>query len=68
MFASDETMLASFGTSKLWPVYMMFGNESKYRRGKSSLKLFEEIAYFQSVSGTFAQFSRIVILRRLQAP
>ncbi|TEB29042.1 hypothetical protein FA13DRAFT_1597683, partial [Coprinellus micaceus] len=47
MFASDETMLASFGTSKLWPIYMMFGNESKARRGKSSLKLFEEVAYLQ---------------------
>lgn len=42
-------MLAQFGTSKLWPVYMMFGNDSKYRRGKSSMKLFEEVAYFQSV-------------------
>ncbi|KAJ3524296.1 hypothetical protein NMY22_g11058 [Coprinellus aureogranulatus] len=53
MFASDETMLASFGTSKLWPVYMMFGNESKYRRGKPSLKLFEEVAYFQSMPDEF---------------
>jgi hypothetical protein len=50
MFASDETVLASFGTSKVWPAYLMFGNESKARRGKSSLKLFEEVAYFQSAS------------------
>lgn len=42
-------MLTSFGNVKLWPVYMCFGNETKYRRGKVSLKLFEEIAYFQSV-------------------
>ena len=44
-------MLASFGANKLWPIYMMFGNESKHRRGKSSLKLFEEVAYFQTVGG-----------------
>jgi hypothetical protein len=57
MFASDETMLASFGASNLWPLYMMFGNESKHRCGKSSLKLFEEVAYFQSVSRTGFQWS-----------
>lgn len=49
MFASDETHLTSFGDEQLWPVYMYFGNESKYRRSKSSLKLFEEVAYFQKV-------------------
>ncbi|KAJ3547908.1 hypothetical protein NMY22_g1480 [Coprinellus aureogranulatus] len=48
MFASDETMLTSFGHVKLWPVYMSFGNETKYRRGRVSLKLFEEVAYFQT--------------------
>lgn len=34
----------------------MFGNETKHRRGKVSLKLFEEVAYFQSVRGTPAYF------------
>ncbi|TEB18673.1 hypothetical protein FA13DRAFT_1719668 [Coprinellus micaceus] len=52
MFASDETHLTSFGDAQLWPAYMLFGNESKDRRGKSSLKLFEEIAYFQKNSFT----------------
>jgi hypothetical protein len=50
MFATDATMLASFGTAKIWPAYLMYGNESKYRRGKAPLGLFEEFAYFQSVS------------------
>lgn len=49
MFASDDTMLASFGNAKLWPGYLHFGNESKYRRGRSSLKLLEEVAYFEFV-------------------
>ncbi|KAJ3512823.1 hypothetical protein NMY22_g15219 [Coprinellus aureogranulatus] len=53
MFSSDETMLTSFGNAKLWPVYMLFGNETKYRRGKVSLRLFEEVAYFQSLPDAF---------------
>lgn len=31
MFWSDATQLTSFGNAKLWPTYMCFGNESKYR-------------------------------------
>ena len=50
MFWSDETLLTSFGKMKLWPVYMFFGNESKYRRCKPSLNLCNHIAYFESVS------------------
>ncbi|KAJ3537968.1 hypothetical protein NMY22_g5372 [Coprinellus aureogranulatus] len=53
MFSSDATVLTSFGASKLWPVYMLYGNESKYRRSKPSLKLFEEIAYFQFLPDGF---------------
>ena len=30
MFWSDATHLATFGTAKLWPIYMLFGNLSKY--------------------------------------
>lgn len=49
MFASDATQLTSFGDAKLWPMYMAFGNESKYRRGQSSAHAFEHVAYFESV-------------------
>jgi hypothetical protein len=49
MFASDATMLASFGDAKLWPLYMFFANDSKYRRSKTSLQLGEEVAYFEKV-------------------
>ncbi|KAJ3512913.1 hypothetical protein NMY22_g15195 [Coprinellus aureogranulatus] len=56
MFASDQTMLASFGDAKLWPVYMLYGNESKYRRSKVSLGLFEEIAYFKTLPDQFADW------------
>ncbi|KAG2737156.1 hypothetical protein P692DRAFT_20670015, partial [Suillus brevipes Sb2] len=36
MLWSDATQLTSFGNAKLWPTYMYFGNESKYRRCKPS--------------------------------
>jgi hypothetical protein len=49
MFWSDSTHLASFGNSKLWPCYMFFGNESKYRRCKPSCRLCNHVAYFNHV-------------------
>jgi hypothetical protein len=51
MFWSDATHLTTFGNTKLWPVYMYFGNESKYRRCKPSCKLSNHVAYFQKVRG-----------------
>ena len=36
MFWSDSTRLAQFGHASLWPVYMYFGNQSKYTRAKPS--------------------------------
>ena len=53
MFWSDATQLTSFGTAKLWPAYLCFGNESKYRRCKPSCHLSNHVAYFQSVSHSF---------------
>jgi hypothetical protein len=49
MFWSDATHLTSFGNTKLWPVYVYFGNESKYRRGKPSANSCNHVAYFEKV-------------------
>lgn len=49
MFWSDSTHLTSFGSAKLWPLYMGFGNESKYRRCRPSLSLLNHMAYFEKV-------------------
>lgn len=71
MFASDETHLTSFGDAQIWPVYMHFGNESKYRRGKASLKLFEEVAYFQKVRLYLVvciPFLKSITIRSCQTP
>jgi hypothetical protein len=50
MFWSDVTHLTAFSNTKLWPLYLFFGNESKYRRAKPSYQLCEHIAYFEQVS------------------
>jgi hypothetical protein len=49
MFWSDATHLTNFGNAKLWPLYMLFGNESKYRRCKPSCNACEHVAYFETV-------------------
>lgn len=49
MFWSDATHLTNFGNTKLWPLYMLFGNDSKYERCKPSNNLCEHLAYFEHV-------------------
>lgn len=45
MFWSDSTHLTSFGDASLWPIYMFFGNLSKYVRGKPSTFSAHHLAY-----------------------
>ncbi|KAG2005526.1 hypothetical protein CC2G_001925 [Coprinopsis cinerea AmutBmut pab1-1] len=56
MFGSDATMLAQFGNAKLWPLYMFFGNDSKYRRSKPSNGLAEHVATFEKLPDDFKDF------------
>jgi hypothetical protein len=67
MFASDQTHLTSFGETKLWPLYLFFGNDSKYRRGKPSLHLCNHVAYFHKVR-TITTQRLMVILTLFQLP
>ncbi|KAG2056121.1 hypothetical protein BDR06DRAFT_981565 [Suillus hirtellus] len=57
MFWLDLTHLTSFGNSKLWPCYMFFGNESKYRRCKPSCRLCNHVAYFNHLPDSFKDFA-----------
>jgi hypothetical protein len=50
MFWSDSTHVSAFSSEKLWPLYMCFGNESKYRRCKTASELCHHVAYFDEVS------------------
>lgn len=47
MFWSDATHLSTFSNSKLWPLYMLFGNESKHSRTRGAC---HHVAYFDAVS------------------
>ena len=49
MFWSDSTHLTSFGTAKVWPLYMYFANLSKYIRCKPSSGASHHVAYIPSV-------------------
>ncbi|KAI0754545.1 hypothetical protein C8Q80DRAFT_1117222 [Daedaleopsis nitida] len=48
-----NTHLTDFGHDKLWPLYMAFGNESKYRRAELSTRAFDHVAYFGSLPPAF---------------
>ena len=50
MFWSDSTHLANFGTAKMWPLYMFFGNLSKYIRAQPNSGACHHIAYIPSLS------------------
>jgi hypothetical protein len=50
MMWSDATHLASFGDASLWPIYLLFGNQSKYTRGKPTASACHHVAYIPTVS------------------
>jgi hypothetical protein len=54
MFWSDATHLTTYGNAKLWPLYLFFGNDSKYRRSKPSSNCCEHVAYFETVRRPFS--------------
>lgn len=55
MFWSDATQLTTFGNAKLWPLYLYFGNDSKYQRCRPSANLCSHVAYFQTVGVFFCE-------------
>lgn len=50
MMWSDATHLTNFGDASLWPFYLLFGNQSKYTRGKPTASACHHVAYIPSVS------------------
>ena len=50
MVSSDATMLTDFGMAKAWPIYLMFGNLSKYIRAQPDSGAMHHLAYIPSVS------------------
>ncbi|KAF8834538.1 hypothetical protein BDN67DRAFT_992644 [Paxillus ammoniavirescens] len=56
MFWLDAMQLTSFGNAKIWPLYLYFGNQSKYMCCQPSSKLCSYVTYFQSLPNTFKDF------------
>ena len=50
MFWSDATHLATFGTAKMWPIYMLFSNISKYECCKPNSGATKHVAYIPEFS------------------
>ena len=57
MVWSDSTHLANFGTAKLWPIYFLFGNISKYIHGQPNSGACQHIAYIPSLPDSFQDFA-----------
>ncbi|KAF5384836.1 hypothetical protein D9615_000907 [Tricholomella constricta] len=56
MFWSDSTHLASFGNASLWPLYLYFGNQSKWLRGKPRAGACHHVAYIPKLPDEFNDF------------
>ena len=57
MVWSDSTHLANFGTAKLWPIYFLFGNASKYICGQPNSGACQHVAYIPSLPDSFQDFA-----------
>lgn len=54
---SDSTHLAEYGNASLWPIYLLFGNQSKYARGRPSSNACHHVAYIPKVSMAYSLLS-----------
>jgi hypothetical protein len=57
MLSSDSTLLASFGTASLWPIYLYLGNLSKFIRVKPTSFAAHHLAYIPKVLINFITIS-----------
>ena len=59
MLASDATGLGQFASSKAWPIYVYFGNQSKYDWAKPTQHAVHHLAYLPSVSHSHCSVMRV---------
>ena len=57
MFWSDSMHLANFRTAKLWPIYMMMRNLSKYIHALPSSGACMHVAYIPHLADSFEDFA-----------
>ncbi|KIJ11125.1 hypothetical protein PAXINDRAFT_52664, partial [Paxillus involutus ATCC 200175] len=53
MLWSDATQLANFGDASLWPIYLFFGNQSKYTHSKPTAGACHHVAYIPTLPDDF---------------
>ena len=53
---SDATMVANFGGASAWPVYLSFGNMSKYKRAKPGVSTTQQIAFIPKLPDNLQDF------------
>ncbi|RDX49140.1 hypothetical protein OH76DRAFT_1351220 [Lentinus brumalis] len=53
---SDSTRLTNFGKANLWPIYLYFGNQSKYTRGRPTAYAARHMAYIPSLPDQIQDF------------
>ncbi|KAG1835889.1 hypothetical protein DFJ58DRAFT_670200 [Suillus subalutaceus] len=58
MFSLDATQLTNFGNATAWPLYLFFGNLSKYARAKPGSGACHLIRFLPSVSVIYADCSK----------
>ncbi|GJJ14857.1 hypothetical protein Clacol_009125 [Clathrus columnatus] len=56
MFSSNATHLAQFGQAKLWPVYLFFGNQSKWTRCQPSARASHHVIYLPTLPDSVIEF------------
>ncbi|KAF8427567.1 hypothetical protein L210DRAFT_3652625 [Boletus edulis BED1] len=56
MLWSDSTHLATFGHASAWPIYLLFGNLSKYARTRPEGGACHPIAFIPRLPGTIYKF------------
>lgn len=65
---SDATHVAQFGQAKLWPLYELFGNQSKYDRARPSMRAAHHAAYFPSVREIIGGSLSLLLILFYQLP
>ncbi|KAI0703342.1 hypothetical protein C8T65DRAFT_258430 [Cerioporus squamosus] len=60
---SDSTHLAEYGNASLWPIYLQFGNQSKYERGRPSANACHHVAYIPKLPDNFQDLAHEHVTR-----
>jgi hypothetical protein len=67
MLGSDATHLANFGTASLWPIYVFFGNMSKYDSSRPSEFPASHLAYLPKVRHLYQRLGRLPDLTHISS-